>query len=89
MKPPEGIDNQDVVHSLALAPMEPLAVDSGQAARLLGLSRSMFYKMAEAGHIGPMGRRLGKCVRYSVAELRAWAAAGMPPRHEWVSMKDK
>lgn len=87
MKPPEVIDNQDVGSSLLLAPVEPLAVDSGQAARLLGLSRSMFYKMAEAGQIGPMGRRLGKCVRYSVAELRAWAAAGMPPRHEWVRTK--
>ena len=68
-------------HQTAL--IEPLAVDAEQAAGLLGLSRSMFYKMADAGQIGPMGRRFGKCIRYSLTELRAWAAAGMPPRHEW------
>ena len=68
---------------LWLAPVEPLAVDAEQAAGMLGLSRSMFYKMAESGQIGPMGRRFGKCIRYSLTELRAWEAAGMPPRHEW------
>jgi excisionase family DNA binding protein len=67
--------------------LEPLAVDAREAAALLGLSRSMFYKMMEAGRIGPQGRRFGKAVRFSVAELRAWAAAGMPPRHVWQSRK--
>ena len=70
-----------------LARLEPLAVDAEQAAALLGMSRSMFYKMNESGQIGPMGRRFGKCVRWSVAELRAWAEAGMPPRHEWVAQR--
>ena len=70
--------------ALKVAPLEPLAVDAENASALLGMSRSMFYKMNESGQIGPMGRRFGKCVRWSVAELRAWAAAGMPPRHEWV-----
>ena len=69
-----------------IAAVEPLAVDTKQAATLLGLSRAMFYKMAEAGRIGPRGVRLGKCVRFPLAELRAWAAAGMPPRHEWERM---
>ena len=66
--------------------LEPLAVDAREAAALLGLSRSMFYKMMEAGRIGPRGHRFGKAVRFSVAELRAWAAAGMPPRHEWMML---
>jgi excisionase family DNA binding protein len=68
---------------------EPLAIDARQAAMLLGLSRSMFYKMMEAGRIGPRGHRFGKAVRFSVAELRAWAAAGMPPRQEWLMRRDK
>ena len=75
--------------ALIVAPLEPLAVDAEQAASLLGMSRSMFYKMAESGQIGPMGRRFGKCVRYSVAELRDWSAAGMPPRHEWVKTRSQ
>ena len=67
--------------------IEPIAVSPEQAAALLGLSRSMFYKQLEAGHIGPAGVRLGKCIRFPLAELRAWAAAGMPPRHEWERLK--
>lgn len=67
--------------------VEPLAVDAADAAALLGLSRSMFYKMAEAGQIGPSGVRLGRCLRYPLAELRAWAAAGMPRREEWERLR--
>ena len=67
-----------------LAPLEPFAVDAAQAAALIGVSRSMFFKLVDAGRIGPTGVRLGRCVRYPLPELRAWVAAGMPPRHEWV-----
>jgi len=73
---------------IKLAAIEPLAVDAEQAAVLLGMSRSMFYKMTEAGQIGPIGRRFGKCVRYSLAELRSWSEAGMPPRHLWQAMRE-
>ena len=73
--------------ALLLAPVEPLAVDAKQAADLLGLARSTFYKMQEAGRIGPQGIHFSRCVRFSLAELRAWAAAGMPPRHEWERLK--
>lgn len=69
--------------------IEPIAVAPEQAAALLGLSRSMFYKQLEAGRIGPAGVRLGKCIRFPLAELRAWAAAGMPPRHKWERMKSE
>ena len=46
----------------------------------------MFFKLADAGLIGPPGVRLGRCVRYPLTELRAWAEAGMPPRHEWLKL---
>lgn len=69
--------------------LTPLAVDAEGAAAMLGLSRAMFYKQADAGRIGPMPVRFGKSVRYSLHELRAWAAAGMPPRHEWITMKSR
>ena len=83
---PDGDGNHE--SGYPIAPLEPLAVDAQQAAKLLGLSRSMFYKMAEAGRIGPQGVQLGKCKRYSLAELRAWTAAGMPRRELWEQMKD-
>ncbi len=71
---------------ISMAPIEPLAVDVDQAATLIGVSRSAFYKLASAGLIGPAGVRLGKHVRYPLVELREWAAAGMPPRHEWAAL---
>ena len=76
-------DKPEHARGKVTAPVEPLAVGPETAGRLLGLSRSMFFKMVEAGRIGPMGQRFGKCTRYSLTELREWAGAGMPPRHEW------
>jgi len=69
--------------------VEPLAVTPEQAAELLGLSRSMFYKMMESGRIGPAGVRFGKCVRFPLHQLKAWAAAGMPPRHIWERLQEE
>ena len=67
-----------------LLPVEPIAVDAEGAALMIGVSRSQFYKLLDAGKIGPMERRFGdKCVRFSLEQLRAWGAVGMPPRHEW------
>jgi excisionase family DNA binding protein len=58
-----------------------------QAAELCGLSRAMMYKQLAAGRIGPEPIRFGKAVRFSAEELRTWAAAGAPPRHEWASIR--
>ena len=69
--------------------LPPVAVDAGEAAMMLGISRSMFYKLLDAGRIGPRGSRLGRCLRFSVAEMTAWAEAGMPRREEWVHMWPK
>ena len=66
------------------AQIEPIALDIDQAAALIGVSRSMFYELMDAGKIGPMGVKFGpKCVRFPLAELRAWAEAGMPSREIW------
>jgi excisionase family DNA binding protein len=70
-----------------LQAIEPLAVDATQAAALIGVSRGMFFKLVDAGRIGPAGVRLGRCVRYPLPELRAWVEAGMPPRHEWANSR--
>lgn len=66
------------------AQIEPIALDIDHAAALIGISRSMFYELMDAGKIGPMGVKFGpKCVRFPLAELRAWAEAGMPSREIW------
>lgn len=62
---------------------EPLAVDCPGAAKLLGISASHLYAMKAAGKLGPAPIRLGRCRRYSVAELSAWIDAGCPPRAKW------
>lgn len=75
------------VSPTTLAPLELLAVSAEQAAALLGLSRSAFFKQADAGRIGPLPIRFGKSVRYSLAELKSWAAAGCPTRDRWQIMR--
>jgi len=68
----------------AAAQIEPIALDIDQAAALIGISRSMFYELMDKGKIGPMGVKFGpKCIRFPLAELRAWAEAGMPSREIW------
>jgi predicted DNA-binding transcriptional regulator AlpA len=66
-----------------LAPaLQPLAVDADGAAALLSMSRSAFYAAWSAGLL-PLGAKIGRQRRWSLEELRAWLAAGMPPRSEW------
>ena len=72
---------------IPLAPIEPLLLTATQCGQLMGLSRSMFYKMNEVGKVGPQPIRYGKCVRWSLEELRRWVRAGSPPRHLWVEMQ--
>lgn len=69
--------------AIVLAAVEPLLIRVEDAADLAGLSRAKFYQALEAGLIGPEPIRFGKAIRFSLAELRAWAAAGAPPRSEW------
>ena len=73
---------------LTAPPVEPLAINVDQAAGLIGVSRSMFYELMDAGTIGPMPVKFGpKCCRFPLAELRAWAEAGMPSREQWQKMR--
>lgn len=68
--------------------IEPLAVDSTTAARLIGLSRSHFLALEKTGKIGPAPiENLGKRCLYSVDELRRWTASGMPSRSDWQGLR--
>lgn len=61
-----------------------LLLNGGDAARLLGLSRSKFYRADSAGHLGPQGVRIGTKRLWRTRELEAWVARGCPPRTRWV-----
>ena len=63
-----------------------LAVDAAGAARLLGISESHLFAMRRAGKFGPVPVRMGRCCRFSIAELRSWVAAGCPSRSRWQAM---
>ena len=67
---------------------EPIAVDAVEAAKLIGISRSFWLKLDSTGRI-PRGFHLGRARRWSVEELRAWAAAGSPSRSDWESRQQK
>jgi excisionase family DNA binding protein len=54
--------------------MEALLVDVAEAARVLDCSRSHVRTLAEKGALRPV--RLGRAVRFSAAELRAFIEHG-------------
>jgi excisionase family DNA binding protein len=54
--------------------MRPLLVDAKGAARLLGIGRTTLYELMKAGAIAPV--RIGRCVRFPVAELERFVAGG-------------
>lgn len=77
---------------LHLATMETTASQSGvptsalycaaDLARLLGLSERTDWRLASAGNL-PQPIRLGRSVRWRVAEIQAWLEQGCPGRREW------
>jgi len=60
----------------------PMLLDAREAARLLGLGRSTFYRLHTSGRV-PSPVHLGGAVRWRREELEAWARAGCPPRAKW------
>lgn len=68
----------------SLAP--PLAVNATNAAALIGISRASFYAAWRAGK-APEGLMIGRRRLWGVEELKAWIAAGAPPRSAWAMRK--
>jgi len=73
-----------VIADSTTAPPPVLLVDAKEAARLIGISRTLLYGLVSAGR-APPGCRLGRCRRWHVRELEAWSAAGAPAmvRRTW------
>ena len=65
---------------------ERLALPAAEVAKLLGISERHLWALNSSGRIfRPL--RWGRCVRWSVEELRAWLAAGAPERSRWEAMR--
>jgi predicted DNA-binding transcriptional regulator AlpA len=65
-----------------------LAVTARDAARLLGISRAQLYRLHSSGRLPPPVYLGTKAPRWSVAELRAWLAAGCPDRQAWRRLRE-
>ena len=61
---------------------ERLAVPAADVAKMLGISERHLWALNSSGRL-PRPLRFGRAVRWSVAELRAWMAAGAPERSRW------
>ena len=67
---------------------DPLLVGADDAAKLLGIGRSLFYTMHSSGQLGPLPIRLGRRALWRREELAAWVAAGCPERTRWVETQE-
>ncbi len=66
--------------------LDAVLVGDNAAGRICGISGRTWRRMASAGET-PAPVRLGRLRRWSVEELRAWAASGCPSRARWQAMK--
>jgi len=63
-----------------------LALSADGLAQRLGVSLRHIRRMDSSARL-PRPLRLGASVRWSMAEIEAWLAAGAPDRRAWDSMK--
>ena len=61
---------------------DAIAIPADEAASRIGVSKRTWLRMNRDGEI-PAPRKIRSMIRWDVAELRAWSAAGMPSRSEW------
>jgi predicted DNA-binding transcriptional regulator AlpA len=66
--------------------LEPLAVGAKAAARLCGVSRSLWYSLDSAARV-PEGVRLAGRRVWPLDELRDWLRAGCPSRDRWAAIR--
>ena len=59
-----------------------LMIDTKAAAKLLNVCEKTLWTMWNTGRM-PAPIRIGRAVRWGYDELRAWVAAGCPPKDQW------
>ena len=60
----------------------PLLLTADEAAAMLGVSRSVFYRWDSRGAV-PSPVRIGRMRRWSRLDLIRWVERMCPPRHQW------
>ncbi len=68
------------------APVEPLLVDTEQAAAACGSGRATWFRLKSASKT-PAPVKLAGRVLYRVEDLRLWVSLGCPPRKEFDARK--
>jgi predicted DNA-binding transcriptional regulator AlpA len=68
------------------ASVEPLLVDTDQAAAACGIGRATWYRLRSVGKT-PAPVRLAGRVLYRVADLKLWVSLGCPSRKEFEARK--
>ena len=66
---------------------EALLLSFEQAAKLLGIGRSLLFAMQADGRFGPKIYKLGRRSLINRRELGEWTDAGMPSRAIWERQK--
>lgn len=66
--------------------IEVLALSAAELAERLSVSVRHIRRMDSSGEL-PSPIRIGRCVRWSVAEIEAWLAASEKDRKTWNSKK--
>lgn len=66
---------------------DALAVSARQLAEMLGISLRQAWRLSAAGKL-PKPIRLGGSVRWNLAEVQQWFAAGCPDRRTWETRKE-
>ena len=67
-------------------PSNPLAMSATDLAEQLGVSLRHLRRLDSAGKL-PKPIRLGRSVRWQVAEIENWLDAGAPDRQRWQAIK--
>jgi len=85
--PPEDVLVAEALSSSATggAP-SPLLLTAAEAADMLGVSRSVFYRWDARGDV-PQPVRIGQVRRWSRLELLRWVERRCPPRHLWETQR--
>jgi len=63
--------------------IEPFLVSAAEAARLCGVSRSLWWSMHSAGAV-PLPVKLSHRTLWRAEELRRWVQAGCESRARWM-----
>lgn len=67
--------------------IESLLVSVKDAAKLLGIGKTLFYELHSSGFLGPIPVKFGSRSLWNRQELTDWVNAGCPAREQWQQIK--